>query len=92
MNSRGMQKGFEFQSGPIAVGAVLVGVGLALATVGAAVASIAALTQGKRWVQTLDPPVQDLAKIRWSQAKAVGAAVGSAGADAWKNSSPVVSD
>jgi hypothetical protein len=76
----------EFETGPLVVGSILVGVGGLLAFIGLAIGGLHALSQGIRWLASLEHPPSDVAKTKWSQFLAAGAA----GANAWKDSTPSV--
>jgi hypothetical protein len=72
----------EFESGPLIVGSVLVGVGGMLAFIGLVIGGLHAVSQGFRWLASLEHPPSEVAKTKWSQLLAAGAA----GASAWKES------
>jgi hypothetical protein len=81
---RGTQQEMQFESGPLVAGALLVGVGGLLAFIGLVISITHALSQGVRWAGSLEHPPSEVAKTKWTQLKAAG----SAGASAWKGSSP----
>lgn len=72
----------EFESGPLIVGSVLVGVGGLLAFIGLVIGGLHAVSLGIRWLASLEHPPSEVAKTKWSQFLAAGAA----GANAWKDS------
>jgi len=74
----------EFESGPLIVGSVLVGVGGLLAFIGIVIGGLHAVSQALRWFASLENQPTDVAKTKWSQFLAAGAA----GANAWKDSTP----
>jgi hypothetical protein len=74
----------EFESGPLIVGSILVGVGGLLAFIGLVIGGLHAVNQAIRWFASLEHPPTDVAKGKWSQFLAAGAA----GANAWKCSGP----
>jgi hypothetical protein len=74
----------QFGSGPYIIAAVLVSVGAILATVGAVIGSRAALFRGVRYLQDVQPTASDIARTKWGQLQAAG----SAGADAWRKTTP----
>lgn len=76
----------EFESGPLIVGSVLVGVGGLLAFIGLVIGGLHAVNQVIRWFASLEHPPTDVAKSKWSQFLAAGAA----GANAWKDSATSV--
>jgi hypothetical protein len=77
----------EFESGPLVVGSVLVGVGGLLAFIGLVIGGLHAINQGIRWLASMEHPPTDVAKTKWSQFLAAG----TAGANAWRDSQPPVS-
>jgi hypothetical protein len=84
VNGHGAPTGFEIDRGPLIFAAVLVGLRGLVPFVGMAIGTKSALTHGRRYVAAMDPSPGDLAKLKWGQFKAAGAA--GAGADAWKTS------
>jgi hypothetical protein len=76
----------EFESGPLIVGSVLVGVGGLLAFIGLVIGGLHAVNQGIRWLANMEHPPTEVAKSKWSQFLAAGAA----GANAWKDSTTSV--
>jgi hypothetical protein len=61
--------------------ALLVGIGGLVGMAGLLVACGAVLAAGRRWYRRVDLPPQDLAKLKWEQAKAATGA----GAGAWRD-------
>ncbi len=72
--------GPQFRSGPLITGAALVGAGVMLGLAGLAVGGSHLVTAIRRWVKEMEVPPSELARIKWSQARAAYAA----GADAWQ--------
>jgi hypothetical protein len=72
----------EFESGPLIAGSILVGIGGLLAFIGLVIGGLHALNQAIRWFASLEHPPTEVAKTKWSQFLAAGAA----GANAWKDS------
>jgi hypothetical protein len=72
----------EFESGPLIAGSVLMGVGGLLAFIGFVIGGLHALNQAIRWFASMENPPNAVAKTKWSQLLAAGAA----GANAWKDS------
>jgi hypothetical protein len=70
----------EVRSGPLIVGGILIGVGAIVAMAGVAVAGTHLVTATRAWVRDLDTPPDQLARLRWEQAKAAA----NAGAASWK--------
>lgn len=77
----------QFESGPLVVGSVLVGVGGLLAFIGLAIGALHAVGLGIRWLASMEQTPSEVAKTKWSQFLAAG----TAGANAWKDSSPPIS-
>jgi hypothetical protein len=76
----------EFESGPLIAGSILVGIGGLLCFIGIVIGSLHALSTVIRWFASLENPPTDVAKTKWSQFLAAGAA----GANAWKDSATSV--
>ncbi len=70
----------QLSSGPLLVGGVLAGVGSLLALSGAAVVVTHVVVATKAWVKELDTPPDQLARLKWEQAKTAALA----GADSWR--------
>jgi hypothetical protein len=66
-------------------GAGLVGVGGLIALAGLAVGGFHLLSAIRRWVEEMEVPPSQLAKIKLAQAKAAAVAGAVAGAGAWQN-------
>jgi membrane protein implicated in regulation of membrane protease activity len=79
----GTSNGPEFQAAPLITGAALVGAGTLIALVGLAIGGGHLVSATRRWVNELETPPSELAKIKWAQARAAYAA----GASAWQNGS-----
>jgi hypothetical protein len=62
------------------VGGILIGLGAVAALAGAAVAGKHLVEATRAWVKELDTPPDQLARLRWEQAKAAAAA----GTAAWR--------
>ena len=71
----------ELRTGPIITGAALVGAGTLIALAGLAVGGAHLFAATRRWVQQMDVPPSEQARIKWAQAKSAAAA----GAAAWQN-------
>jgi hypothetical protein len=86
-NAENGKAGPQFSSGPLIASAAMVGAGTVIVLVGLAVGGGHLLWATRQWVSEMEVPPSELARIKWSQARAAV----SAGAAAWQNGSPVTS-
>ena len=70
----------QVRSGPLMTGGILIGIGAAITLAGVAVAGAHVLAVTRAWVKELETPPDQLARLRWEQAKAAAVA----GASAWQ--------
>ena len=70
----------EMRSGPLMAGGILIGVGALIALAGMAVAGTHAAMATRAWLKDLETPPDQLARLRWEQAKTAMAA----GATTWR--------
>jgi hypothetical protein len=70
----------QVRSGPLLAGGILVGIGALVALAGATVAGTHVVAATRAWIEELETPPDQLAKLKWEQAKAAAAA----GASAWQ--------
>lgn len=70
----------EVRTGPLMVAGVLVGVGALVALAGLAVAGTHVAMATRAWIKDLETPPDQLARLRWEQAKTAV----SAGASSWR--------
>jgi hypothetical protein len=75
----------QVKPAPMLTGAGLVGVGGLIALAGLAVGGFHLLWAIRRWVEEMEVPPSQLAKIKLAQAKAAAVAGAVAGAGAWQN-------
>jgi hypothetical protein len=68
------------RSGPLVAGGILIGIGALVALAGAAVAGTHVIAATRAWVKDLETPPDQLARLKWEQAKAAAAA----GASTWQ--------
>src|SRR5215469_4872711 len=80
VNNQHRQGGPEFKSGPMIMSAALIGAGAALAIVGFAVGGTHLAQSIRRWVDEMEVPPSERAKVTLAHAKAAVAA----GAEAWQ--------
>lgn len=76
--------GPQFRAGPLMASAVLAGVGTLLVMAGLAVGSSHLLSATRQWVRDMEVPPSELARVKWTQAKAAA----TAGTAAWQNGRP----
>lgn len=70
----------ELRSGPLLTGGILTGAGALLALAGAAVVITHLVTATQAWIGELEIPPDQLARLKWEQAKTAA----TAGADTWR--------
>ena len=71
----------ELRTGPIVTGAALFGAGALIALAGLAVGGTHLFAATRRWIQEMEVPPSEQARIKWAQAKTAAAA----GTAAWHN-------
>ena len=71
----------ELRTGPIITGAALFGAGALIALAGLAVGGTHLFSATRRWIQEMEVPPSEQARIKWAQAKTAAAA----GTAAWQN-------
>ena len=75
--------GPQFQTAPLIISAAMVGAGTLIVLAGLAVGGGHLVSATRKWVAEMDVPPSELARIKWTQARAAM----SAGAHAWQNGS-----
>ncbi len=68
------------QSGPLITGGVLIGIGAVVALVGVGIAGAHVAAATRNWINELETPPSELARLKWEQAKSTAAA----GASHWR--------
>jgi hypothetical protein len=76
--------GLQLKSGPMITSAALIGAGAALAIAGFVVGGSHLAQAARRWVNEMEVPPSERAKVMLAQAKAAATAGATAGADAWQ--------
>jgi hypothetical protein len=71
----------QLRSGPLMVGGILVGIGAVVALVGMAVAGTHVAAATRDWIKDLETPPDQLARLKWEQAKSAVAA----GSATWRD-------
>ena len=79
----GKQNGPQYEAAPLITSAAMVGGGTLIALVGLAIGGGHLVTATRRWVNEMEVPPSELARLKWGQARAAYAA----GAAAWQNGS-----
>ena len=80
-NSQASTVGLQLNSRSMLAGGALIAAGGVLALAGLTISGSALIVAVRRWVREMEEPPTDLARRKWAQAKAAGAA----GASAWQN-------
>jgi hypothetical protein len=84
LNDQEHANGPQLKSGPLMASAVLIGTGAVLAMAGLAIGGSHLFQAVRRWVQDMEVPPSERAKIALAQAKAAA----TAGAEAWHKEAP----
>jgi hypothetical protein len=71
----------QVRSGPLMVGGILIGIGAVVALAGLAVAGTHVAAATRSWIKDLETPPDQLARLRWEQAKTAVAA----GSASWRD-------
>jgi len=71
----------QVRSGPLVAGGILIGIGAVVALVGTAVAGVHLAAATRAWINDLETPPGELARLKWEQAKHAA----NTGAGAWRN-------
>jgi hypothetical protein len=80
-NGETRTNGPQFRTTPLITSAVMVGAGTMIALAGLAVGGGHLLSVTRQWVNEMEVPPSELARLKWTQARAAMAA----GAAAWQN-------
>ena len=71
----------QVRSGPLVVGGILIGIGAVAALAGMAVAGTHLVAATRAWVNELETPPSELARLKWEQAKTAAVS----GAATWRD-------
>jgi hypothetical protein len=85
-NGERSSSGPQFQAAPLITSAIMVGAGTFIVMAGLAVGGSHLVAATRRWVAEMEVPPSELARIKWTQARAAM----SAGAQAWQNGTQAV--
>ena len=80
-NGENQRNGPQFRTAPLITSAAMVGAGTLIALAGLAVGGGHLLSATRQWINEMEVPPSELAKLRWTQARAAM----TAGAAAWQN-------
>lgn len=80
-NGENRRNGPQFRTAPLITSAAMVGAGTLIALAGLAVGGGHLLSATRQWINEMEVPPSELAKLRWTQARAAM----TAGAAAWQN-------
>jgi hypothetical protein len=75
--------GPQFRAAPLIISAAMVGGGTMIVLAGLSVGGGHLLSTTRRWINEMEVPPSELARMKWTQARAAM----SAGAQAWQNGS-----
>jgi hypothetical protein len=84
LNDHRSVRGPHLKSGPMITSTALIGAGAALAFAGFVVGGSHLAQAVRRWMNEMEVPPSERARIMLAQAKAAAAAGATAGADAWQ--------
>ena len=80
-NDENRRNGPQFRSAPLITSAAMVGAGTLIALVGLAIGGGHLLSVTRQWINEMEVPPSELARQKWTQARAAM----SAGAAAWQD-------
>jgi hypothetical protein len=80
-NGENRTNGPQFKTAPLITSAIMVGTGTLIVLTGLAVGGGHLLSATRQWVNEMEVPPSELARLKWTQARAAMAA----GAAAWQN-------
>jgi hypothetical protein len=80
-NGENRRNGPQFRTTPLIISAAMVGTGTLIALAGLAIGGGHLLSATRQWVNEMEVPPSELARLKWTQARAAMAA----GAAAWQN-------
>jgi hypothetical protein len=80
-NDENRRSGPQFRSAPLITSAAMVGAGTLIALTGLAIGGGHLLSATRQWINEMEVPPSELARLKWTRARAAMAA----GAAAWQN-------
>ena len=85
-NGENRGSGPQYRAAPLIISAAMVGTGAVIVLAGLAVGGGHLLAATRRWVNEMEVPPSEIARIKWTQARAAM----SAGAQAWQTENQAV--
>ena len=85
-NGENRSSGPQYRAAPLIISAAMVGAGTMIVLAGLAVGGGHLLSATRRWVNEMEVPPSELARMKWGQARAAV----SAGAQAWQDGTQAV--
>ena len=85
-NGENRSSGPQYRAAPLIISAAMVGTGTAIVLAGLAVGGAHLLTATRQWVNEMEVAPSELARLKWTQAKAAM----SAGAQAWQDGTQAI--
>ena len=85
-NGENSGSGPQYRAAPLIISAALIGTGTVIVLAGLAVGGGHLLSATRQWVDEMEVPPSELARIKWAQAKAAM----SAGAQAWQDGTQAI--
>ena len=85
-NGENRGSGPQYRAAPLIISAALIGTGTVIVLAGLAVGGGHLLSATRQWVNEMEVPPSELARIKWAQAKAAM----SAGAQAWQDGTQAI--
>jgi hypothetical protein len=85
-NGENRRNGPQFRTAPLITSAAMVGAGTLMALSGLAIGGGHLLSATRQWINEMEVPPSELARLKWTQARAAMAA----GAAAWQDGSRAV--
>jgi hypothetical protein len=80
-NGKNRRNGPQFRTAPLITSAAMVGAGTLIALAGLAIGGGHLLSATRQWINEMEVPPSELARLKWTQARAAMAA----GAAAWQD-------
>jgi len=80
-NGENSRNGPQFRTAPLIISSAMVGAGTLIALTGLAIGAGYVLSATRQWINEMEVPPSELARLKWTQARAAM----SAGTAAWQN-------